>query len=125
MGDDARQLLPGQQKCLQPERMIDVAMGEDRGVDRRAGLLSQQRSELPPSACKPESTSTSPSSVSKPVQPLNTDWNQVCSPTSTGPPDQKNFASSGDLPRMSLNRSVGLSLRGSCIALLRRIANSE
>jgi hypothetical protein len=45
------------------------------------------------------------------VQPLNTDWNQVRSATATGPPDQKNFASSGDLPRIDLNRSVGLSLR--------------
>ena len=33
-----------------------------------------------------------------------------------GFPDQKNFASSGDLPRKSLNKSVGLSVRCSAIA---------
>ena len=57
--------------------------------------------------CVPVSTSTSPSSVSNTVQPENCDANQVRGATSTGPPLQKNFASSGDLPRIVANFAAG------------------
>src|SRR4029077_3038363 len=51
----------------------------------------------------PVSTSTKPSSVSNAVQPENCEANQVRGATSTGPPVQKNFASSGVLPRIDPN----------------------
>src|SRR5580704_9313286 len=58
----------------------------------------------------PVSTRTSPSSVSKAVAPENCDWNQVRGATSTGPPVQKNFASSGVFPRMLANLAAGFSV---------------
>jgi hypothetical protein len=44
------------------------------------------------------------------VTPENSDWNQVRGAASIGPPDQKNFASSGDLPRQARKRSSGFSI---------------
>src|ERR1051326_5439936 len=55
----------------------------------------------------PVSTSTMPSSVSKAVTPENCDWNQVRSAAITGPPVQKNLASSGVLPRIWANFAAG------------------
>jgi len=65
------------------------------------------------SIAAPESTRTIPSSVSKAVSPLTREANQVRSATSTGPPDQKNLASSGGLPAMVANRLVGFGIEWS------------
>jgi len=43
--NDPRLRLSGLQERLEPERMIEVTMREDRSVDRRRRLLAQQRGE--------------------------------------------------------------------------------
>ena len=51
-----------------------------------------------------------PSLVSKAVTPEKKDWKWQWGASSTGPPDQKNLAVSGDFPAISWNLRVGLGM---------------
>src|SRR5580698_421656 len=68
----------------------------------------------------PVSTRTRPSSVSNAVQPENCEANQVLGATSTGPPVQKNLASSGLFPRIVANFAEGFSAIGNARYLIPR-----